>query len=44
MPFSPEYSSGTGYLAGGRGWYRCRFTLPKELEGKRIFLHFDKEN
>lgn len=41
MPFSPEYSSGTGYLAGGRGWYRCRFKLPAECAGKRIFIHFD---
>ena len=41
LPFSKEYSSGTGYLAGGCGWYRTRFSLPKEWEGKRIFITFD---
>lgn len=33
-PFSPEYSSGTGYLQGGTGWYRTRFTLPEAYRGK----------
>lgn len=33
QPFSQEYSSGTGYLAGGTGWYRVRFTLPEEYRG-----------
>jgi beta-galactosidase/beta-glucuronidase len=28
FPFSREYSSGTGYLPGGTGWYRTRFSLP----------------
>ncbi|HWT74119.1 MAG TPA: glycoside hydrolase family 2 TIM barrel-domain containing protein [Mobilitalea sp.] len=41
MPFSKEYSSGTGYLAGGTGWYRSSFLLPEELRGKRIFITFD---
>jgi hypothetical protein len=41
MPFSKEYSSGTGYLAGGIGWYRTSFLLPKEWEGKRIYITFD---
>lgn len=41
MPFSKEYSSGTGYLAGGIGWYRLRFSLPEEYRGKRIRLNFD---
>ena len=36
QPFSQEYSSGTGYLAGGTGWYRVRFTLPEEYRGKKI--------
>ena len=26
QPFSKEYSSGTGYLAGGIGWYRIHVT------------------
>lgn len=41
LPFSKEYSSGTGYLAGGIGWYRLRFRLPEEYRGKKITLCFD---
>ncbi len=41
MPFSKDYSSGTGYLAGGIGWYRVRFTLPENLRGKNIRICFD---
>ena len=41
MPFSISYSSGTGYAAGGIGWYRTRFSLPESLRGKRILLLFD---
>lgn len=41
MPFSKEYSSGTGYLAGGIGWYRTEFYLPEELKGKKIYITFD---
>jgi beta-galactosidase/beta-glucuronidase len=41
MPFSKEYSSGTGYLAGGIGWYRTSFQLPEAYRNKRIFITFD---
>ena len=41
LPFSKEYSSGTGYLAGGTGWYRLRITPRDEWRGKRIALAFD---
>lgn len=41
MPFSKSYSSGTGYLAGGMGWYRTSFKLSEEQRGKRIFITFD---
>lgn len=41
LPFSREYSSGTGYLAGGIGWYRLRFSLPEEYRGKKISICFD---
>lgn len=41
FPFSREYSSGTGYLAGGIGWYRIRITPKAEWKGKRISLVFD---
>ncbi len=40
-PFSRDYSSGTGYLQGGTGWYRVRFHLPEAYRGKRIRLCFD---
>lgn len=41
QPFSMDYSSGTGYLAGGIGWYRLRFPLPEEYRGKQIRIVFD---
>ncbi|MDE6989757.1 MAG: glycoside hydrolase family 2 protein [Lachnospiraceae bacterium] len=41
MPFSKEYSSGTGYLAGGIGWYRIRVTPDAAWRGKQIRIHFD---
>lgn len=41
QPFHIENSSGTGYLPGGIGWYRLHKRLPKELEGKQIWLQFD---
>lgn len=41
LPFSREYSSGTGYLAGGTGWYRIRVTPRPEWKGRRISLVFD---
>ena len=43
-PFSTAYSSGTGYLSGGVGWYRTTFTLPEEARGKRVtvsYTHLD---
>jgi beta-galactosidase len=30
-----------GFLPGGIGWYRKSFTMPKEAEGKRVFIDFD---
>lgn len=41
LPFSEKYSSGTGYAAGGMGWYRGTFTLPETLRGKRVLITFD---
>lgn len=40
-PFLEEYSSGTGYLRGGIGWYRLHFVLPEEYRGKHIRIAFD---
>ncbi|MFV0400291.1 MAG: glycoside hydrolase family 2 TIM barrel-domain containing protein [Oscillospiraceae bacterium] len=42
LPFSRENSSGSGYLSGGIGWYRCRFSLSKpESDPGPVFLQFD---
>lgn len=41
QPFSRAFSSGTGYLAGGTGWYRVHFFLPEEYRGKSIRVVFD---
>lgn len=35
LPFSRDYSSGTGYLAGGIGWYRIAIPPKEEWRGKR---------
>lgn len=40
-PFSQDYSSGTGYLCGGIGWYRLHFSIPEEYRGKCIRIVFD---
>lgn len=37
---SPATHEG-GFLDGGTGWYRKKFTLPSSMEGKRITLDFD---
>ncbi|WP_340025024.1 glycoside hydrolase family 2 TIM barrel-domain containing protein [Paenibacillus sp. FSL K6-1096] len=39
--FSKDYSSGSGYLPGGTGWYRKHVVLPDHLEGKRAYLTFE---
>lgn len=41
LPFSAEYSSGTGYLAGGIGWYRIYIAPEEAWRGKRICINFD---
>ena len=41
MPFEKTNSSGTGYLSGGIGWYRVRFSLPEAYKGKRVRVVFD---
>jgi len=40
-PFKQEYSSGTGYLQGGTGWYRKTFELPSSLKDKKVQIQFD---
>ncbi|MDR0760717.1 MAG: hypothetical protein LBF74_11525 [Treponema sp.] len=53
FPFSRNYSSGTGYLPGGVGWYRAIFHVASTFhatstfhtgpaeKGRRVYLHFD---
>lgn len=41
QPFSREYSSGTGYLAGGIGWYRIHIKPDEKWRGKQISIAFD---
>lgn len=40
-PFSPNYSSGNGYAAGGIAWYRKHFTLEPAHQGKVVTVEFD---
>lgn len=39
-PFDPCHASGTGYLPGGTAWYRKHFTLPDDIAGKCVRIHF----
>lgn len=39
--YSPNMEQESGFLPGGTGWYRKTLELPKEAEGKRIYLAFD---
>lgn len=41
LPLKKEYSSGTGYAAGGTGWYRIHFRLPEACRGKAVKVVFD---
>lgn len=43
QPFDKDSPGGwaAGYLDGGLGWYRKRFTPPQHMKGKKIFLRFD---
>ncbi len=40
LPFAKENSSGTGYVEGGVGWYRRRFSLG-DIKGKRVYITFE---
>lgn len=41
LPMEKTNSSGTGYVAGGIGWYRLHFKLPEAYRGKRVRIVFD---
>jgi hypothetical protein len=38
---SPTLASCTGYLPGGIGWYRRKLDIPRELNGKKVFIYFE---
>ena len=38
--FDKSNASGTGYLPGGTAWYRKHFTLPDDINGKRVRITF----
>ncbi len=40
-PFSKDFASGTGFLPAGIGWYRKSFLIPKDENGRKIFIYFD---
>ncbi|MCR4740880.1 MAG: DUF4982 domain-containing protein [Lachnospiraceae bacterium] len=40
-PFSKEYSSGTGYVRGGTGYYRIPADIPEDLKDSDITLIFE---
>lgn len=39
-PFNKSYASGSGYLKGGTGWYRCHFNLDACAVGKTVKVNF----
>ena len=39
--FTTNGEAESGFLPGGTGWYRKKFTLPDTCEGKRVVLNFD---
>ncbi|OUP48818.1 sugar-binding domain-containing protein [Lachnoclostridium sp. An181] len=38
--YSKSMEAESGYLPGGTGWYRKNFTVPKNMEGKRVRIDF----
>ncbi len=43
LPFNEFSKAGAsaGFLDGGTGWYRKKFTLPSTYSGKRVTIHFE---
>ena len=39
--YNPSLASATGFLPGGIGWYQKSLTIPKEDEGKKLYLYFE---
>lgn len=42
QPYNEEIGVGcTAFLVGGIGWYRKHFTLPDDIQNKKVFVYFD---
>lgn len=41
LDFDRNISGSVAHLPGGMGWYRKTFTLPEEMRGKKVAIHFD---
>ena len=41
FPMDKKYSSCTGYLPGGEGWYRKNLFVPASEKGRRLYLYFE---
>lgn len=41
MPASPYLASCTGFLPGGIGWYRKKFTVDMSQKGKPVYIYFE---
>src|ERR1035437_4387216 len=39
--FNKKFSSSTGYLPGGIGWYRKSFTISANEKNRKVFISFD---
>src|ERR1035437_3878843 len=39
--FNKDFSSSTGYLPGGIGWYRKSFTISANEKNRKVFISFD---
>jgi beta-galactosidase len=39
--YSHTFSSCTGYLPGGIGWYRKQINIPAEKKGEQVYLYFE---
>ncbi|MGN1167060.1 MAG: glycoside hydrolase family 2 TIM barrel-domain containing protein, partial [Lachnospiraceae bacterium] len=39
--FTTSGEAESGFLPGGTGWYRKKFTLPESYAGKRLVINFD---
>lgn len=41
FPMNKKYSSCTGYLPGGEGWYRKNLFVPASEKSRRLYLYYE---